>query len=120
MRALTSSGCQHNPFGCGCFRSYERMRRELRRLRAEASRRPVGRVAGNSGATNSGGFKGVNLKKDKLRVKPWVAMIRHESKIHNLGYFYTPEEAARAYDAAAIRLFGDTATLNFPVKSRRA
>jgi hypothetical protein len=33
---------------------------------------------------------------------------------HYLGYFDDPAEAAKVYDAAAIKAFGPFATLNFP------
>jgi hypothetical protein len=38
----------------------------------------------------------------------WNGEVRH------LGYFALPEEAARAYDTAARRLFGEYAAVNFP------
>lgn len=56
------------------------------------------------------GFKGVNL----LHGKYWAAHIRADGKQRHLGYFPTPEDAARAYDARARELFGDFARLNFP------
>jgi len=43
-----------------------------------------------------------------------VARISHNGKRIFLGYFDDLEEAARAYDAAAIKLHGEFATLNFP------
>jgi hypothetical protein len=57
-------------------------------------------------------YKGVALKKDKPRTKPWVAHIGDESTF--LGCFTTAEEAAIAYDRAAVRRFGVFACVNFP------
>lgn len=52
-------------------------------------------------------FKGVSRPKGCAR---WLAQIR----LRRIGYFATEEEAARAYDAAAVVEFGEFACLNFP------
>ena len=58
-------------------------------------------------------YKGViNVK--RLSGKPWRAYITEHGKFVSLGYFASPQEAARAYDAAARRIFGAFAALNFP------
>jgi len=68
----------------------------------------------------SHGYKGViclqnspSRKQDTLK-KPWVARIWGEGKRHEYGGFATVEEAARAYDRAAIRFNGEFVRLNFP------
>lgn len=59
---------------------------------------------------NTSGFKGVS--RDKAR---WRAVITSDGiKIH-LGTFPTAKAAVRAYDSAAIRLFGAFARPNFPI-----
>lgn len=60
-------------------------------------------------ADNTSGFKGVYR-----RGKKWAAQIYLNKERHYLGAWQTPEEAARAYDEAAKRLFGEFARLNFP------
>lgn len=60
---------------------------------------------------NKSGYKGVHWFRERGR---WIAGIRCQGKSQHLGYFDTPEEAARAYDAAARELHGAFAWLNFP------
>lgn len=59
-------------------------------------------------------FKGVTFQRDRATyVRPWLAQIKCGKK-KNLGRYATEEEAARAYDRAALELFGEFARVNFP------
>lgn len=58
-------------------------------------------------------FKGVCLISDRAK-KKYRASIKNAGKARHIGYFATAEEAARAYDAAALQHFGEFARLNFP------
>ena len=58
-------------------------------------------------ANNSSGFKGVRPHKRKF-----LAKIKVKNQVINLGLHHTPEDAARAYDSAAITHFGNFALTN--------
>ena len=59
---------------------------------------------------NSTGFIGVVVDKKKFVAQIFVARERIR-----LGVFETAEEAAKIYDKAAIKHFGEYASLNFPI-----
>lgn len=60
---------------------------------------------------NSSGFKGVH-RDHRAIARPWIAHIAVNRKNRHLGRFATPEEAARAYNVAAVELHGEFASLN--------
>jgi hypothetical protein len=62
-------------------------------------------------ARNTSGYRGVTYHK---QVGKWQAQLMHEGRMHYLGVFCDPRDAALAYDAMAIERFGDFANLNFP------
>jgi len=62
-------------------------------------------------AGSSSRFKGVGYNREKHK---WFAKAYFEGKRIWLGYFDDETEAARAYDAKAVELFGEFAHLNFP------
>lgn len=60
---------------------------------------------------NTSGYKGVCFVKNKKQ-KQWVSKIKYNYKSITLGYFHTKEEAAKVYNKAAIKYFGEFAKLN--------
>ena len=64
----------------------------------------------NKFSNNTSGFKGVTYHQ---RSGKWRARIEIEHKSIYLGYYPTPEEAARVYDEAAKKYHGEFAKLNF-------
>lgn len=58
---------------------------------------------------SSCGYKGVSFYS---RTGRYRAGIGHNSRVHHIGYFDTPEAAALAYNAKALELFGEFARLN--------
>lgn len=60
---------------------------------------------------NPSGFKGVHRNRG---MKPWRARIVVNGKNIAIGFFESPEEAAKAYDKEAKKHHGQFARLNFP------
>lgn len=69
---------------------------------------------GNTGLrkNNTSGFKGVLFDS---RLGKWFAKIQPKGKSIVLGCYNSPEEAAKAYDRAAVSYFGDFARTNFSI-----
>ncbi len=64
------------------------------------------------GKNNSSGYKGVSFSNEGRRIKRWTAQIHLNNKHIHVGRFMTKEEAARAYNEAAKKHFGEFAYLN--------
>lgn len=60
---------------------------------------------------NKSGYRGVCWYE---KMNKWHAQISFNSKVRHLGYFDILQDAAMAYDEAAIKFYGDNAFLNFP------
>jgi hypothetical protein len=78
-------------------------RENLRLCSAALNRRNQRKTRGTSR------YKGVSL----FRNGKWRATIKLNGKQHSLGHYVEEEDAARAYDAAARKMFGEYALTNF-------
>jgi len=56
-------------------------------------------------------YRGVSKSKT---INKWIARIRKHNHWFHLGTFYDEKSAARAYDSAAMRMYGEHCFLNFP------
>lgn len=77
-------------------------------LRLATSFQNQGNRRKNSGASSSI-FKGVSFARNG-----WTARMTQNGRYFYIGRFPTEEDAARAYDRAALQYFGEFARLNFP------
>lgn len=59
--------------------------------------------------SNKSGYKGVSWYKNKSK---WRVSMGHNGKFIHIGYFLNKKDAARAYNNAAIKYFGEFAKLN--------
>lgn len=60
-------------------------------------------------ANNTTGYKGVHYDK---RYNKYAAQIRNNKRLEWLGYYENSEDAAKAYNNRAVKIFGDYAYLN--------
>lgn len=73
--------------------------------------RAQNRLNARRSSNNTSGFKGVHRCG---RTRRWRSVITVDGRKIRLGWFDSREDAARAYDAAAVKHYGDFARLNFP------
>jgi len=65
---------------------------------------------------NKHGFRGISFIE---RYQRWQVSMKTGGRNTYVGFYATAEEAARAYDAKALEVYGEFARLNFPTEGQR-
>jgi AP2 domain/HNH endonuclease len=86
-------------------------RENLRACTNQQNQRNREKVRTSINGRPSSPYKGVRWNPNRNR---WVGEIKVDGRSVFLGHHRSEEDAARAYDAAALQHFGDFARLNFP------
>lgn len=108
----TKAGEHRTGLTCGdCNGASERRTERPKKPRVERTF-PKGQRPGR--AVGESGYRGVSRSASKRN--PWQATIRIAGEARRLGVFPTAEEAARAYDAAAVAHYGDLAARNIATR----
>lgn len=81
----------------------------IENLRAATNQENLRNMKSHGGSSR---FKGVSYR-PRNKNKKYEAQIMIDRKYLHLGSFVNEEEAAKAYDEAAVKYFGDFAKLNF-------
>lgn len=82
-----------------------------RRSNLRLTTKALNQANSRKGRNNTSGFKGVWWQK---QARLWRADLIVNGRKRHLGYFQNKEDAARAYDRAAVEAFGEHARVNFP------
>lgn len=82
-----------------------------RRCNLRPANRSNNNANGKIRSDNTSGYRGVYWHRANSK---WVAQIQRDGKAKYIGSFFTAEEAAMAWDAAALEAHGEFAHLNFP------
>jgi hypothetical protein len=102
LLGLPASDVDHRN-GNGLDNRRENLRAATESQNAANSKKPKSR------SKTSSQYKGVSWHRIN-----WQASIRFRGKAHHLGTFSDEADAAKAYDRAALKYFGEFARLNFP------
>jgi hypothetical protein len=94
-----------NPLSCFLVDHINRNKLDNRKSNLRLSNKSLNAANSKVRIDNTSGFKGVAYNSD---LKKWVAKLNRQ----HIGVFYSKEEAALAYNARAIEVYGEFITLN--------
>jgi AP2 domain len=112
MRYAYCNGVAMHTFLTGYKQTDHKNRDSLDNQQHNLREATAGQNSANRAAKGISKYLGVSWSGP--RNSQWIASLKKDGHIYRLGGFRTEEEAARAYDRAAVKFHGEFANLNFP------